>query len=233
MRFRGLALGLIACLGVSLLLAACEEPKPLPRFRVTFITTADEDTLAGVPVIADGQPVGTTDDKGELGVVMQGREGATVGVGAHCPEGHRQPDREPRLILRRFQGLDERAQQRGIEVTINCPPAVRTAAVVVRTGGKANLPIKVRGREVGRTDRSGIAHLAFQRAPSTSFRVEIDTTAFADLRPQNPSMLITVPDRDEIFRFDQNFREKERRRARRRRRRPTPMMGPVRLGGQR
>jgi len=209
---------------------ACEEERPPPRFRVTFIAQSDGDPLANVRVIADGQVLGETGDNGELGVEITGREGQAMAINAQCPEGHRAPEQLPLLTLRAFQGLGDAAAQRGIEMTIACPPSERIVAVAVRALDQddeplPDLPVRVRGQEIARTDASGVAHFSFSLRPNSTFRVQLDTDAVENIRPQNPGTTFTVPDANEYFVLNQAF-ERQRRRRRRRRRVEEPT-GPV------
>jgi hypothetical protein len=193
-------------------LCACEEERPPPTFRVTFTARADDAPLAGVRVIANGRGLGETNERGVLRVDIAGREGQAVAVNAQCPDGHRQPERLPLLTLRAFRGLDPAAQERGIEMSIACPPTERTAAVVIRAGNQAGLPVTMSGREVARTDDNGVAHVVFQMQPNTTFRLQLDTTGREDLQPQSPGATFTVADADDIFLFDQPFQIKQKRR---------------------
>ncbi len=222
-----------ACLALlASLLSACEEERPPPTFRVTFTASSDSDPLAGVRVVGDGRPLGETGADGILRVDLPGREGQAVTVNAQCPEGHRAPAELPLLTLRSFRGLDPAAAERGIEMSIQCPPSERTAAVVVRTGDQGDLPVMMADREVARTDASGVAHFVLRMQPHSTFRLRIDTTGREDLQPQNPGATLTVPDRDDILLVDQPFQVKQTRRRRRPRRRDpepaTPML-PMRI----
>ena len=152
-----------------------------------------------------------------------------MAVTAECPEGHRAPDQLPLLTLRTFQGLGEAAAQRGTEMTISCPPTERIAAVVVRALDQddnplADLPVRVRGEEITRTDEMGVAHFSLSPAPNATFRVQLDTEAVENIRPQNPGQSFTVPDANEYFVLNQAF---EIRRRRRRRRRQQVEVGPT------
>ena len=224
---------LTSLLVLTVLLAGCEEERPPPTYRVTFTAKSDAEPLEGVRIVADGRPLGDTDEDGILRVDLTGREGQAVAVNAQCPPGHRAPEQLPLLTLRTFRGLDPAAAERGIEMTVACPPAERTAAVVIRTGDEgADLPVMMAGREVARTDESGVAHLVMEMRPHSTFRLQIDTSANERLQPQNPGATFTVPDADEIFLYDQPFQVKQRRRRWRPRRRepepPTPML-PMRI----
>lgn len=217
--------------GVFVLMLAmlgCEEEAPPPTFRVTFTARSDGEPLARVRVVADGRPLGETGEDGALGVDLAGREGQAVTINAQCPEGHRAPEELPLLTLRRFRGLDPAAAERGIEVSIDCPPAERTAAVVIRAGDNGGgLPVTMSGRELARTDEHGIAHLVMHVQPHTTFRLRLDTSDNEDLRPQSPGATFTVPDADEIFLFDQPFEVRQKRRRWRRRRRSSEPSGPM------
>ena len=230
-------------LGAAMLaaLGGCGEEPPPPRFPVTFTAEADPgDRLAGVGISANGAPIGATGADGTLRVDLTGPEGSPVQIGATCPDGHRQPTSLPMITLRRVVSLDPATAALGLQVSISCPPTQRHGVVVVRAGGDSpqpNLPVMIDGREVARTDSSGVAHVALDMQPGQSFGVLLATNDFPNLRPQSPRMSFVFPDQDELFVFDQRFEveQPERPRARPRRRRPQPTSAPqpvlpVRIG---
>lgn len=199
---------------LSGLLSACGEQPPPPRFPVTFVAVSDPGVpLAGVTVTANGSPVpGATDAQGLLHVFLTGPEGSPVQIGARCPEGYRQPTALPMLVLRRVVSLDPAARDRGLQVSIACPPLQRHGVVVVRAGGdrpQPNVPVMIDGREVARTDASGAAHVALDMPPGGTFQVVLATAALPQLRPRDPPRTFTFPDHDEIFVFDQPFEVEE------------------------
>lgn len=221
-------------------LAACGDPPPPPRFPVTFTAVADPgEGLAGVQLTANGAPIGTTGADGRLHVDLTGPEGSPVQIGATCPEGHRPPTTLPLITLRHVISLDPTTAALGLQVSVACPPAQRHGVVVVRAGGDQshpNVPVLIDGREVARTDASGVAHVALDMQPGQSFQVLLATADFPNLRPQSPRQSFTFPDGDDLFVFDQQFAVEEPPRARVRRRRPptqqqapTPVL-PVRIG---
>jgi hypothetical protein len=209
--------------------AGCKEKKPPPEFRVTFTAQSDGKPLGGVRVVAGGTELGVTDPEGELRATLQGEEGSTVSVQAECPEDYRKAEPLRPLKLRRFQGLDPETQERGLQMSISCPPSHRTAAVVVRADGRKDIPILRAGEELARTDAGGVTHLMFEFEPNTSFTLAMDTSDYPDLRPKDPTASFTLGDDDEIFEFDQEFKEKEKKRRRRWRPKPKDPSGPVRL----
>ena len=188
-------------IAVGVCAAACRSA-PRTEFPVTFTAIADE-PLAGVEIrLQSGRLLGTTGPDGVMSVVLAAREGTRVPFRVQCPEGYRAPREMPVLTLRRLTGPDPRASGRSIEVSIQCPPAERVAALVLRAN-QPDLPVLAQGREVARTDRDGIAHALVSLPPNSTLRVVIDTSSNARLRPQNPATTLTLPDADEIFIIDQ------------------------------
>lgn len=217
---------------LTTLLAACEEePVAPPRYPFTFNVHADGQGLEGVQLTVNDNLIGTTNAQGVLQVDLTGPEGSPVRVDATCPAGHRAADEAQVHNLRRVQSLDPATAARGIEVTFSCPPERRNAVVVVRTPEQTDLPIMLDGLEVARTDGSGVAHLAVNMVPGTTFQVRLDTGSNERLRPRSPSQSFTVPDHDEVFLLEQAFREERVRRRRVRRPPPRPASTlPVRIG---
>ena len=228
---------LIPLAAASALLGACSEAPPAPvAYPFTFTVTTDRQPLEGATVTLNETTLGTTNAEGVLHSNLTGPEGAQVSLNAICPEGYRSPERPQLQNLRRVVSLDPATQERGIQMSFDCPPEHRAAVVIVRTHDRAGLPVYVDGREVTRTDDSGVAHIHMpQMAPQTGFEVRIASASINDrLRPVNPSRTYTVPDHNEVFVFDQPFEEEAppRRRRRVRRREPAPVRLPIRIGGR-
>lgn len=209
---------------------ACEDPPPPPQFRVSFTALADANPLGGVEIAIGGRPLGVTNAEGVLRARLEGREGAIVAYRVKCPAGHREPEASPPLTLRQFRGLDPAAAARGVEITVQCRPSDRLAAVVVRAGGIANIPVLMQGQPVALTDTSGVAHLMLKLPPNTSFTMALDTSAHPLIAPANPSQPFVVPDSDEVLVFDAPLIEQRAPVKRRRVVRAAPVSdGPVRI----
>jgi len=210
---------------------ACEDPPPPPQFRVSFTALADANPLGGVEIaIGGGRPLGLTNTEGVLRASLAGREGAIVAYRVKCPAGYRDPEASPPLTLRQFHGLDPAGATRGVEITVQCRPSDRLAAVVVRAGGIANIPVLMQGQPVALTDASGVAHLMLKLPPNTSFTMALDTSANPLIAPANPSQPFVVPDADEVLVFDAPLIEQRAPVKRRRVVRQAPVFsGPVRI----
>jgi len=221
---RALNVGLALTLGI----VACADPEPPQEHRFIVVALSDGEPVAGVAVITGGERAGETDEHGELDITLTGRDGAAVPLVVECPEGYRSPvDLRP-LRLQSFRHLETSDGSRGIRRTVSCLPTERRAAIVVRAAGQVDLPIMIRGREVARTDASGVAHFSLRLRPNRSVRVQLDTSTRGDLRPHSPESTLRMPDRDEIFVIDQPFEVEEAPRQRRRRRSTGPRL-PVRI----
>jgi hypothetical protein len=198
---------------LALTLLACEEPPPPPVFPITFNAVSDPGVaLAGVTISVAGAPPAVTAADGSIRLELSGEEGTSVPVTATCPEGYRLATTLSPIVLRTFAAVGD-APAPGLRVTVSCPPTIRHGVVVIRAGGtgtapRAGLPVMIEGREVARTDSSGVAHVALDMAPGQSFQVLLATaTASPLLRPQDPQLTFVFPDANEIFAFDENFDE--------------------------
>jgi hypothetical protein len=214
----------------------CYEPALAGEFQVVISSHSDRgDALAGVEIWGEGALLGTTNASGGLAVTISAIEGTPFSLQAVCPRGYRSPDRPTALLLRGYRSLSSPARAEPLGVEFLCRPAIRAAAVVIRAGGQADLPVQWHGREVARTDPHGVAHLLLQVAPNSTFTVGLDTSARPRLEPQSALFTFTIGDQDDIFMVDQPFAERPEPRRARRRKKPTPPppAGPVRLDSRR
>ncbi len=219
---------LIIALAVSMGMVACANPPPPLEHHFIIVALSDGEPLSGVTIITNGERSGETDERGELHVGLTGPNGATVPLAVECPDAYRSPSDVRPLRLQSFQQLEPADDSPMIRRTVFCLPTERNAAIVVRTDGLADLPISIRGREVARTDQSGIAHFSLRLRPNRSVRVRLDTSSRPDVRPQRPESTLRMPDRDEVFIIVQPFGVEDAPRQRRRRR-PTGPRLPVRI----
>jgi hypothetical protein len=144
-----------------------------------------------------------------------------------CPATHRT------LSARREVPLAHETRPRGaarpaIELTVDCEPIERLAALVVRVRGPAplGLPVRVRDHVVGQIDARGIAHIVLRVAPHTTLRVQLDTTTAPELEPKSPVQSFALGADDSIVLFDQAL---TRARAPRRRQRHEAARGRAAL----
>ncbi len=205
----------LSCLAIYLFARACSTPPPEPTVQLEVWVHDDMDAaLAGVSVSMDGVQVASTDAQGRARAMVVGSHAGKVQVAARCPPQHRPLD--PRSV-------PLGAQVHTLTVRLVCKPLERTLAIVVRAPGGQGAVVRADGEPVGRIDAEGVLHAVVQRAPESSLRLTIDTSAQPQLIPQHPVREVQVADRDDIVVFDQAFAlAQPRPRARRARKAPEP-----------
>jgi hypothetical protein len=177
--------------------------------------------VRGARVLARGRTVGESGEDGLIHLRTSGSEGQMLAFRVACPEGHTSPAGPLSVVLRR---LRERA--RAPEYSARCNPTLRTLVVVVRAENAAALPIRYLGKEVGRTDRDGVAHVLLRAPPEESVELVLDTSGQPRLRPQSPTARFDVGAQDSVRLFEQAFRTEP---LPRRPRGPRRSAGPVRI----
>lgn len=214
-----------------LLAFACggsQQAETLPSFSVTFNAESDEGVpLEGVMVKANGNEVGLSDQDGLVQTTLRGPEGVGVEITYECPAGHVQPEAPSTLRLHTFRQVSETSRL-GLTMKVSCPPAERTVAFVVNTNGHADLPIKLDGEEIGRTNEAGAAHIVRMMSNQPrSLRVQIDTSGVERMRPVSPSRSFRYEGQDTVIAVNESFEVEAPPRMRRRRRRMR--QGPIRI----
>jgi hypothetical protein len=196
-------------LGIAVLAATacgCAGERPPNQYRVTFEVYSDLSPLPGAALSVRTHELAHTDANGQARLELTGRDGMVVPVTVRCPTGTRGPENAIDVTLRTMQVIDQAAAARGIVQRVNCPPVDRTVAIIIRTNGKAGIPITWQGREVSRTDAAGVASLTFRVRPAAQIQLALNTANdFADLRPQSPTRQFLAPDADEVFVWNQDF----------------------------
>lgn len=202
--------------------AGC-APKPPTRFEVIVrVESEPGQGLAGAELSLDGRALATTDAQGSVQLQLSGAAGDVHNVHVACPAGFRAPDRALPVVLRPLLGA------RKPEYRARCRPLLQSVVIAVRAQPGAHLPLRFLGREIARTDDNGVCHALLKLPAGETATFSLDTSApeHARLLPKNPELKLSVPERDELVIFDQNFkREPERKRPRPK---PEPV-GPTRI----
>lgn len=230
--------------------AGCAPPVRHLTMELQVAAHSDDDRpLPAVTVYLDDRSLGETDGRGLLQARVEGVEGARFRLTATCPAGHLTPDE-----VRTFTLGAVRPLQTGGKLTfpVRCERRERAVAVLLRARATEpaprtrrgrrvprdvqrharaptplpDLPVMFQGAEVGRTDASGLLHLALQAEPRSTVELTVDTSAHVQLRPANPTLSFAVTHTDEVFTFDRTFvtapPEKKRQRRPRREEPPEP-----------
>lgn len=182
-------------------LSGCAAGPPARDHEVSVAVFGDPgQPLADVEISHGARPVGRTGDDGVLRLSLRGAEGRAVALDVHCPEGYRSPSQPLAIVLRRLAEDDLHPEWRAY-----CEPLLRTLVIAVRAEHGPNLPVSMLGREVGRTDALGAAHVLVRSPPDESVELVLDTSASPGLRPQNPSARFEVPAHDDVALLSQHF----------------------------
>jgi hypothetical protein len=206
--------------------SACDALKPVPPPPQEIIVHVSGDPgqpLKDAALLFNGQPKATTGADGIGRLKLTGKDGEAFEIGVSCPEGFQSPSKPISVILRRLADPSKIP-----EYEVTCPPTARTVVVAVRADGGANLPVMYLGREIGRTDSSGSAHILLKFKPDETFDLILGTTEKGNerLRPQNPFASFVVKDRDDVFTFDQKFEQEKKKVVVA----PVRRRGPVKIG---
>ncbi|RYZ05496.1 MAG: hypothetical protein EOO73_19795 [Myxococcales bacterium] len=198
-------------------LAACSRQAPAKSYDLVVRVEADPgQPVAGVKLLHGGQELGATGVDGRVVIRATGNEGERVDLDITCPAAYRSPEAPLSVTLRRATGLPE--------YFAACKPLARKLVVAARLERGAGLPIRYLGREVARTDASGVAHCVIEGEGGKTVELTVDTTERPLLRPKSPTARFRIAERDELVVMEQAFQSSAKPVVRAQR--PT---GPVRI----
>jgi hypothetical protein len=206
-RWRWRALSALAWAALAL---ACERGESRISSYPVLIHALDDvgKPLPGMQLLAAGKELGVTDASGDRLLSLQGTEGQRVDLSAACPTGYDGPRERPYLLLKRVQSLQAPGLQ-PIELSLTCAAKEHVSLVAIRTG-HAGIPVKLRGQTVAQTSVSGTTHVVLKESVGNQFQLTLDTSELADLRPESPTRIFSVGQRDAFAVWDQPFEEEKK-----------------------
>ncbi len=206
----------------------------------TLVVSAVRDdgvAVAGASVFVGDTPLGKTSAAGGLALELSGAEGDRFAIGASCPDPLRLVAQSlPEIVLSEIRGYGAEPAQ--LELVVTCQRPRRSVAVLVRARGEilelkekrakrrgkelrttvteveelplVDVSVLLNGQLLAKTDADGLAHLAFEVSPSTSFELTLDTASagYEELVPHNPTATFDVRESDELYVFDQVLRDR-------------------------
>jgi hypothetical protein len=195
---------LLGALALLSLLGCQRAAPPLHRHGIVIQAEAAGHTpLEGVEITQRGRSLGKTGSSGTLKLELAGSEGQLVELEARCPASYVPERKVVSVTLRRLHASRKLPTYR-----VDCQPATRTAVVAVRATNGPDLPVMYLGREVARTDSSGVAHVALTLRPGERFELGLDTTG-KPLVPKSPRAFFVAGSEDELVFFEQRFQNRK------------------------
>jgi hypothetical protein len=181
-----------------------EDPSKLAFSAEVVVTSDPGQGVAGVQLTSGGRPLASTDAEGHARVELHGSEGDSAEIAVTCPAAFQSPA-EPIVVSLRRLSADSHAPS----FVARCAPLTRTVVVGIRTENGPNLPVLYLGKEVGRTDAWGAAHVVLTVKASEQVTLALDTKSGADkrpkLRPENPTLTFVAKDKDDFVVLEQKF----------------------------
>lgn len=221
---------LLVALSAALASTACgkskaEDPAKLGFTTDVVVSSDPGHGVEGVRLSIGDRELATTDAEGRARVSLQGAEGDSVAIAVVCPGGFQSPAEPITVSLRRLS-----SGSRAPSFAARCAPLTRTVVVGIRTENGPDLPVLYLGKEVGRTDASGAAHVVLTVKANEQITLALDTKAGdgkrAKLRPESPTLTFIAKDKDDFVTLEQKF---ELERAPVRRRSAPRNTGPTRI----
>lgn len=181
-----------------------EDPTKLVFAADVIVTSDPGHGTPGAELVAGGQKLATTDKDGRAHVSFRGSEGDVVEMGVKCPAGFLTPAEPIPVSLRRLS-----AGSRAPSFVARCAPLTRTVVVGIRAENGPNLPVTYLGKEVGRTDTWGAAHVVLTVKANEQVTLGLDTRSGAEkgprLRPESPTLTFVAKDKDDFVSLEQKF----------------------------
>ena len=223
---RGAALIVAAMLLIG---EACAEVDRTDNWRISVQVTDDEHIAVKNATIHVLNHTLKTNGHGIAETTIKGREGDTVATDIICPKNWIAAGKSnQKLILKKTKAISSNAEI-GPGLQFLCLPQQKDHVLIVKTNGVAQLPIQLNGETVAATDNHGVAQVVVSGRSDEQVHLRVTTDAYPLLRPQNPSLIISLPAKRKIMVFEQTFEEARTPRKRMQNKRVTRHRGPRRL----
>lgn len=211
-----------AGLWTILALASCQAEAPKRNSHALKFYGEDDrgDPVSGIHIALGQAELGLTGASGELRTQIRASHGQKYPVRARCPKEYEPAQVPADLVFRETREIA--GQPSSVSVRILCSRSLRVAALLVHATGVEGLPISIDGVVEGHTGLGGFEHLRIDAAPGTKVDVALDTSSMPELRPSNPSRILSIGATDSLLIFDQEFHKDKPVRKRRRRAKKRP-----------
>lgn len=215
-------LALSACM-----INACGDPPPpsgpseIDFGLEVYVYDQNDAPVAKVPVLVDGQVVGYTDKNGTFAARIIEKPNTPIEISAGNLSGYRfTSDQILQDTLTVRQGVDGNFV--GIPLTLRTTVhSLKNSYLTwvqlkcdesLQEDACANLPLKLDGKEIARTDQDGKAHFAFEGIIGTKSVVTVDTPVFDKdsedyvvFDPKQPSFELNLGLDNTVFVIEESF----------------------------
>jgi hypothetical protein len=186
---------------VALVCSSCAQfkAKPVLPFRVEVHVDGDEGLpLAGASVSVNGSSNGVTDPNGLSAYESLLPDGTALTFEVICPK-----DTVP---VAPFSAKVLRTEdRRALSYKVACKATSRSIVIAIRAENGPDLPVRYYDQVVGRTDRSGAAHLSLRVPVGDPFSIRLDTSENDKIKPKDPKAQFVADGRDDVKVFNVKF----------------------------
>jgi hypothetical protein len=175
------------------------KAKPVLPFLVEVRVDGDEGLpLAGVAVAVNASSNGVTDPNGLSVHESLLPDGSALTFEVTCPK-----DTVP---VASFSAKVLRTEdRRPLSYKVACKANSRSIVVAIRAENGPDLPVRYLDQVVGRTDRSGAAHLSLRIPVGEPFSIRLDTSENDKIKPKDPKAQFVADGRDDVKLFNVKF----------------------------
>lgn len=183
------------------LLEDTPSPSTLARLKVSVKAVDDSGRpVAQAAIVLSKKQLGVTDDKGVLVTTLSGPPGSVASLFVKCPTGYTSPEKPLDVGVTQLAASSPMPQ-----LEARCTALTHELVLGIRAENGSDLPVVYLGKEIGRTDESGVAHVVVRLPPGETGSVELSTRAKPGLTPRNPSLLFKAGNKDELVLLQQKF----------------------------
>jgi hypothetical protein len=167
-----------------------------------LVSAADQSgrPVGGATVFEGKRQLGVTNSAGVLELSISGQPGSTHSLDVKCPGGFASPERGLEIKVAQLASSSPTPR-----FVTRCTALVHHVVLGIRTENGPNLPVLYLGKELTRTDTTGVAHLSLTLPPGETASVVLDTSSVPGLTPENPALVFKASDTDELLLLEQRF----------------------------
>jgi hypothetical protein len=193
---------MVAAFGVTVAATVgCSSPPAAPESVYILVLDEGKAAVPDTEIVTHGEVVTKTNADGRAELQLTGREGTSFAVEVRCPNGYRSVG--PPLVIRRLMTVGSPVP----EYSAHCGRLRHSVSVRIHTENGSNMAVRHLGKEVARTDNTGIAQVVIEGMVHDRVDLTIDTSdpRWAKVHPQNPVATFEITEKDDTQAFEVKF----------------------------